>query len=302
MDWTRFIRPSGIPALALCPGRAQMEARVCADDPGLERWTSDAANMGTMAHDAIAQTLSVLWFTSAAETAEDAMQQTEGMQQRLDTWTKAVVRGCVSYAVDVMTALRASHPGQRVRIFIERHLSGEVVGIKRGGTADLILVCGDDLIIVDWKCGFLYQGSAATHWQMHTYAVLAYEKYRPKRIVAHLAQGRLGNFSAAEYYEADIARLRNMVASIVTESEWEHAALCPSPSIDACGYCKALTRCREAGDYIMRACDEAALFGTENADRVKLANDAALAKRFVEAVKEQQKRWREENAKKDGET
>ena len=63
------------------------------------------------------------------------------------------------------------------------------------------------------------------------------------------------------------------------------------PSIEACRYCKAITHCRAVRERIMHAREELALFGDAVPDRIRLMEDAALARRFSEEVRALQKEW-----------
>lgn len=294
-----YIRPSSLDALELCPGRALMEARAIDAVPAIAHLSRPIAEQGTMGHAVIAQTLALTYQQPGGWTlADDALAQMAGTMQRLAEWTRDGVRRCVAYAVSLVD--QAMQEGYRITIQIEMKLSGHAVGIPRGGTADIVILCrnqDDDIIrwviVDDHKLGFLDQGEAADHLQLGTYAVMAFTKYKPERgVTVHLAQGRRQEFSSAHYRPEDITAIRPRITRVVRLCWADEPPL--SPCIQACRYCKSITHCRAVRERIMHAAEELALFGDENVDRIKMAEDAALAKRFAEEVKALQKQWQDE--------
>lgn len=290
-----FVRPSNLGALSICAGKAQMESRAVIAMPVLERLESPQAAMGTLGHLVIAQTLALMYHGDDAQTRDqdECLAKMSGAMARLSEWDRDVVRRCVGYAVALIEKYRPNRDG----ILIEQKMCGKLIGIARGGTADLVLVCGDIVIVLDHKCGFLDQGHAAEHVQTAAYAVMAYDKFKCREVHVHLAQGRLapGNrFSSAAYDVHAIAAARSFTLGIVTKASMVTAQL--SPSIKACRYCKALTVCREARGYFMRANDSMSMFGAPETpeDRLAIADAAAIAKRFSDEVKLLQKQWAKE--------
>jgi hypothetical protein len=285
IDCRPFIRPSSLPALALCPGRALMEARACAQAPWLEAMQSDAAREGTLAHEAIAQVLLCCWQEKMP--ADLALDRCGALLARLSPWAKQAARTCVAYALALRERLERESGGP-VTSQVERHLGGDGIGIRRGGTADLVLIGGNRVVVVDWKCGFLDQGNATTHRQLHAYAVMAWDRYRQplgiRSVDIHLAQGRLRAFSAARFTEAWIEAARADCQRVVAAASADAPPL--APSIGACRYCKALPWCRAARESIMDAIAEHALFGEAPDDVARQDEAAALARRFAAAVKD----------------
>jgi hypothetical protein len=274
-----------------------MEARAISEVPAIERISRPAAQQGTLGHDVIAQTLALIYHgpTGWRDPGEIVAMQ-DAMMLRLEPWAKDAVRRCVSYAVALVDAESKRHP-IKPTVEIEMKLSGGLINVKRGGTADLVIIGNDKVIIADWKLGFLDQGEAADHVQLSAYAVMAWDKYFAMRrkdnsactIEIHLAQGRLREFSAATFDKQDIESARAKIKHIVEKCISSDAQIVPS--ITACRYCKAITQCRILRERIMRAQDELAMFGASPEDRVRLAEDAALARRFSEDAKELAKVW-----------
>lgn len=298
IDLASFVRPSSMDAIERCPGRPTMEARALAQVPALARITHAIAEQGTKAHAVKAQILSLIYHTPGVQSDPyEAMTKMAGALAQLEPWASDACRRCVTYVVALVGQLVSE--GYRVQVEVEMHLPGTGVGIKRGGTADTVLLCwkNDQLrrvVVEDTKTGFLDQGEAADHLQLSTYAVMAWDKYLPAEPVdIHLAQGRRREFSAARFDAPTIVGVRGRIRQAVAGAFAREPEL--RPSIDACRYCKALTHCRAAREYIMHAAEELSLFGDSVEDRVRFIDAAAIAKRFAEEVRNLQKEWTKEN-------
>lgn len=294
MAVAEFIRPSSIQAIELCPGRPTMEDRICQLIPGWQDKISPIAQQGTMAHAVIAQALALMYHSPVCLAQDQALANLASALDRLEPWSRDAARRCVAYASALVDTWRAK--GYRVKVQIEMHLSGKEVDISRGGTADLVLVCTGGgpvaVIVVDWKTGFLDQGEACEHRQLGTYAVMARDKYEPDHLEVHLAQGRRQEFSAGYFDHPAIEEIRGIVKAAVESAEADNPPL--NPRIDACRYCKALVLCAAARERIMNANDRHSLLGTDPSDRARLAEDAALARRFAEEARDLAKLWREQ--------
>jgi hypothetical protein len=290
-----FIRPSAIAAIELCPGRPTMEDRICQMIPGWQDRCSPIAQQGTMAHAVIAQALALMYHAPVAKTQDQALVHLAGALERLEPWSRDAARRCVAYASALVDTWRAK--GYQVTVQIEMHLSGRGVDIARGGTADLILVCRHPstqqvaVLLLDHKTGFIDQGEACEHRQLGCYSVMAMDKYNPDHLEVHLAQGRRQEFSAGYFDDQAVEEIRAIVKAAVAAAKAENPPL--RPSIDACRYCKALPLCGAAREHIMNAAERHALLGADPADRARLAEDAALARRFAEEARELAKLWRE---------
>jgi hypothetical protein len=288
-----FIRPSAIAAFELCPGRPTMEGRICQAIPGWQDKTSAIAEQGTMAHAVIAQALALMYHSPVCLAQDQALVHLAGALERLEPWSRDAARRSVAYAASLVDIWRSK--GYQVTVQIEMHLSGKGIGINRGGTADLVLLCATKhhlaVLVVDWKTGFLDQGEACEHRQLGAYAVMAADKHQPDHMEVHLAQARRKEFSAGYFDDQAVADIRSAVLAAVSAAQEEKPPL--RPSIDACRYCKALPLCAAARNHIMHAAERHALLGTDPTDRAKLAEDAALARRFAEEARELAKLWRE---------
>ena len=301
IDRAQYIRPSALAAIEICPGRPLMEARSIAVVPAIEKISRPAAEQGTLGHSVVAQTLALIYHQPGGWVLpDDAIAQMAPLIEKLNTWTRDAVRRCVAYAVALVD--QANSAGYSPHIQIEIHLSGKGINIARGGTADFIILCKkygevklDWVIVADWKLGFLDQGNAADNLQLGAYAVMAHDKYEPRHgVTVHLAQGRNQDFSGADYSANDIERVRERIIAAVGSAWDDRPEL--KPYIDSCRYCKAITQCRALRENVMHAAEQNALFGDRDIDKIKLASDAALARRFAEDARELAKQWKLENA------
>ena len=290
MNIHEFIRPSTLAGIEACNVRPTMEAHATDILPALATWSSPIAEQGTKAHDIAAQTLALIYHGPVQQDPAAALAKMAGGLATLEPWAADAARRCVAYVVALVDQMKAE--GLRVKVEVEMHLSGQGFNVRRGGTADVVLLGfdGDRLVKVvveDHKTGFLDQGHAADHLQLHTYAGMAWDRYAkagPVRMEVHLAQGRRREFSAASFKPEDIDRIRARVMAVVA------AALKPSPEarpgIDQCRYCRALTLCRAARSAVDDAIEEWAYFGTK-------PEALALVRRFADAAQETAALWRD---------
>ena len=293
----QFIRPSSMSAIELCPGRPRLEAQICNLIHGWYDRSSPVAIQGTKAHDVQAHTLALIYHRpDGFHPASEALDDMRNHLAALEPWAADAARRCVAYCVALVDSLLAQ--GLRVRVEVEMHLPGGSTGIQRGGTAD-VLIFGYDangvlrkLIVEDTKTGFLDQGEASDHLQLHGYAAMAWEKYLPESLEVHLAQGRIREYSAASFTTSDIENIGRRCRKIVDIATSDRPSF--FPCINACRYCKGLPLCAAARGKIMSDAKRLEMFGVDYSDRIKMDDDAKLARRFVEEVKELQVFFREQ--------
>lgn len=258
--------------------------------PAIGRLERAIALQGTMGHEVIAQTLALIYHGPQRAAPGVAMAHMAPAIEQLLPWTRDGVRRCVAYVVALMDA--EERAGRRPVLHVELKMSGKGINVPRGGTADVVIQSGDLVIVEDHKLGFLDQGDAADHLQLGAYACMAWDRFRPAEVHVHLAQGRLRDFTAARFTRQHIEATRARVCAAVAAAEQSAPAL--RPAIDACRYCKAITHCRALREHLMHAADELALMGAAPEDRLRLAEDAALARRFAEEAKELARQWSNE--------
>lgn len=295
MNRLPFIRPSSMPAIEACPGRALMEARACALVPAMRDWCSEPARQGTMGHAVLAGVFQDA-FAGDWSQAASVIDTLPGRMVGIADWCKDAVRHCVSYGLDLVRNHVPNY--QDISVQVEQHLEGDGIGVAAGGSADLILILGTKgvtelVVVVDWKTGFVSQGDAADHLQLACYAVMAADRWKPRHgVIVHLAMGRRREFTSALYDAEGLEAARQRIAKAALLARDPAPEL--RPSITACRYCKALAFCAAAREHIMTAADQFALFGAEPTDRVQLAQAAAIAKRFHQEADALAKHWRDE--------
>jgi hypothetical protein len=283
-DLLEFLRPSSMGAIEHCPGRPAMEARACDLVPFLRDMESIPARQGKLGHEVLAGILGSA-FTGDWSRAGEVIATIEGRMSGLEAWTKDAVRQCAAYACALIASL--SRRFYRLEILVEEWLDGDGIGVPRGGTADLIVLCFSDqttlslVVVDDHKCGFVSQGDAADHLQLGGYGVMSWDRWHPRGgVEVHLAAGRRHEFTSAHYDAPTIAAVRARLRRAAAAARVAAPEL--RPCRKACVYCRALLFCRPAREMIMDARDDLALFGFDPADRLALQDAAALAKRFAQ--------------------
>jgi hypothetical protein len=273
-----------------------MEARACAQVPFLQEHCSEPARQGTMGHAVLAGLFQDA-FAGDWQQASAVVNTTPARLTGLAPWCADAVKHCLAYGLDLVRSYVSRHAS--LEVLVEQRLDGKGINVPAGGSADLILLCKDShgtieqVIVIDWKTGFVSQGEAADHLQLACYAVMAFDAWRPSNgVVVHLAMGRRQEFSSALYDGPALTAVRRRITAASTAAQLPEPELVPS--ITACRYCKALAFCAAAREHFMTAADQLSLFGATPADRVQLAQAAAIAKRFMQEADALAKQWRTE--------
>ncbi len=253
--------------------------------PCLRDLCGEPARQGIKGHDALAVTIRDA-FTGDWSRASEIIAQIHGRLAGLETWTKDGVKSCLAYALTIIK--RCAHQYHSIEVTVEIHLDGAGIDTPRGGSADIIVRCYSQAgrrlrsIVIDHKLGFVSQGDAADHLQLGGYSVMEWDASLPiDGVEVHLSAGRRHEFTCANYDEAAIAGVRARIKRLVAAARAPAPPL--RPSLKACKYCKALLFCRATREFIMDASESASLFGFQPEDRLRLADAAALAKRFAQA-------------------
>jgi hypothetical protein len=291
----RFIRPSSLGAIALCNGRPTMEAAVVEAEG--EPTSSPVADLGTDLHARTQQAIE--GWKLAQETGEHgatwgdtiALACNEATADGVDSWS---VR-CLQLALEFARDLIAKHDIHPDNVLTEHRLDMASLGFTKGGTADLVLVVPEKLVVViDWKYGFLDQGDADDHDQTSAYAAAAAETFDCDKVLVYLCQPRAEKahrYSGAEYPAETLRKNRAWTAAVIRLARGADPQL--DPSYAACVHCRALTRCAAAKEYIVRAQEALALIGPPADPDAwgDLIGAAKLAEKWADQVKDQGKAY-----------
>jgi hypothetical protein len=278
-----FIRPSSLHAIAACPGRPTMEAAYV--NTYGEPESSTEASMGHQAHAWAAE--GILNWRQGDEWGDAiAKACNEATESGLDHWTVWCIQSCIEFARDLI----AKHDIERENVLVEHSLEMLSQGMDRPGTADLVLVIPFKLVVVvDWKFTFLDQGDAGDHDQLQGYGNAAAATFKTSEVIVYLFQPRAekGKRASAAKFDA---------ATIYANSAWTRAvvaiAKAPNPNLapsyESCLYCRALTRCLAAREFIMDAKEALQFLGNPRDPDSwgELAAAAKIGEKFAEDSKD----------------
>jgi hypothetical protein len=281
-----FIRPSSLHAIAACPGRPTMEAAVV--NAYGEPESSTEASMGHKAHAYTAE--SILNWREGQEWGDAiAKSCNEATEAGLDHWTVWCIQSCCEFARDLI----AKYGIERDMVLVEHAMEMLTQGMARTGTADLVLVeAFKRVIVVDWKFTFLDQGDATDHDQLASYATSAAETFKTSEVEVYLYAPRAEKGKRATGAKFDAKALQQNAAwarAVVARAKAPNPELVPS--YNSCLYCRALTRCAAAKEFIVNTQEALLLIGQpSNPDAWgELAAAAKLAEKFGDDGKEQVK-------------
>lgn len=285
-----FMRPSSLHAIATCPGRPLMEAEFV--NRYGEPESSPEASMGNKAHAYVADAIN--GWKLAQETGEagacwdDAITNacaaaTAGGMGPWDVWC---IRSCLEFA----RGLIAKHGIEPDHVLVEHPLEMAGVGMKKSGTADLVLVIPFRLVIVtDWKYTYLDQGDASEHDQLQAYATAGAATFQVDDVLVYLYAPRAEKnkrATAAHFNAKSLAANATWTRAVIARSSALNPELCAA--YDACLYCRALTRCAAAKEFFMNAQEALHVLGDPLDPDAwgQLAAAAKIAEKFGDDAKD----------------
>lgn len=282
----KFIRPSALAAIALCPARPTMEAAVVSAEGELP--SSDEAVTGTSLHGFSQQGVEA-WKAGSSWDDAIALACNGAAQSGHNAWDI----WCLRFALEAVRDLIIQHEIEPESVLTEHTLDMVAMGFTQGGTSDVVLVKPGKLVIIaEYKFGFLDQGDADAHDQTSIYAGAAAETFACDKVEVRLIQPRAekANRNTGATYDGDTLRAnRAWTAAVIRRARVDDPEL--EPSYAACVHCKALTRCAAAKEHFMRAKAALELIGPPvDADaRGELIGAAKLAQKWADAVIDQEK-------------
>lgn len=202
--------------------------------------TSEAAKEGTLAHELAELKIQLLIKDITKRTYNARVKKLK--EQEL--WNDEM-ESCTQKYADIINDIMLSY-NIAPSVQIEQKLNLTKIIPEGFGTADCVIMCGDDLHVIDYKHGKGVPVSAENNPQMMLYALGAVYKYALiysfKRIVLHIVQPRIDNFSTWELSAYDLYKFSKEVeriAAIAYAGEGEF-----NPGEEQCKFCRASQTCR----------------------------------------------------------
>lgn len=232
-----ILSPSSAVRWMACPGSVELTR-------DLPDTSSDFADEGTVAHEVAARCL-----TSGVDASTHI-----GWQMTVNgkTWTvDADMAGFVQQYVDYVRGVVTSTGGE---LLVEQKLpiSGLTGEAGAHGTADTVVLAGDELIVVDLKYGRGVAVASEDNPQLQIYAAAALEEYslvgdfKNVRMVIH--QPRLGVVSEWVQSFSDLLDFAEQVREAAEFTRHEQAPLMPTPK--GCKFCRAKATCPALSEHV----------------------------------------------------
>lgn len=220
-------------------------ARICAEKPDTE---SPYAKEGTLAH-AICEVKLYGFFSAAPKKTitsklnklkKDKLYQPE-MDGYTDDYTDYVKKIALSFSSKAHAA-------------VERRVDYSNYAPEGFGTADCIIVHGEELHIIDFKYGKGVPVSAENNSQLKLYALGAYQQYGLfypiKNITLHIVQPRINNFSE---WATTLEELTKWGDSIKPAAQLAFEGGGEFHSGEHCRFCKINGTCRKRCEECLSA-------------------------------------------------
>ena len=206
-------RASQMGFISQCPGRWK-STRDLADKPGA------AALRGTRIHAALAAHIAL---------AHEPDDLREGDAETYES--------CVRYATPLCESAEEIHAECRLS------LTQQI-----GGTADVVFVRKEDIVVVDWKCGRGDLHEEAVRFQLSIYIAAALERFQRPRGKGIAYQPGTGVEISIELCLDDVESVREACQLVIAAATSDEMVL--RPTADGCRYCPARDHCPAAAATI----------------------------------------------------
>lgn len=200
--------PSSLKRRELCPGSYKLEK----DLPEPEK--SDSAIEGTLHHDEVANMiLDFVEDRAVREFSEEA-----------------------KMAFNYFWSIVSQYGKEGLQILPEYRMSYKYCGIEQFfGTADVVIVVSDKVIIADWKFGRREVDPAEENTQGAAYALMAMQEFKKEIAEVHFFNPVIHQTTSTTF--TDKQQIASYIMSVIAIAQEENAPVIPSE--DACRYCKA---------------------------------------------------------------
>lgn len=206
--------------------------------------TSEAAKEGTLAHELAEQKLRNYFYPQDVTKRKLSAFITKCRKDEL--WDDEMLGYTDTYLEYIKQVAMGFDSAPYVVPEKSYDLTEYIPGPGAHGTADCVMLHGDQLHIFDFKYGKGVKVEAAGNIQLQLYALGAYEAYKllyaVKDVHLHIIQPRIDNISSWSLTLEDLKKVGEVIRK---KAELAAAGLGEyNPSADACRFCRAKAVCR----------------------------------------------------------
>lgn len=238
-----LLSASGAHRWLLCTPSAKLEEQ-------FPDTTSEAAREGTLAHE-LAELKVRNYFNPADISKRKLNAQIKKMKEN-ELWQDEMLGHTDTY-IDYIRDVSIKLPSQPY-VAVEKRLDLGAYVPEGFGTADCIMLQGEDLFVLDFKYGKGVPVSAEENPQMMLYALGAYKAYcflyPISRIHMSIIQPRLDNISEWECSLEELLKFGQYVSERAALAVKGEGDFCPGEK--QCRFCRAKQQCRARADHNIR--------------------------------------------------
>ena len=238
-----LLSASGAHRWLLCTPSAKLEEQ-------FPDTTSEAAREGTLAHE-LAELKVRNYFNPADISKRKLNAQIKKMKEN-ELWQDEMLGHTDTY-IDYIRDVSIKLPSQPY-VAVEKRLDLGAYVPEGFGTADCIMLQGEDLFVLDFKYGNGVPVSAEENPQMMLYALGAYKAYcflyPISRIHMSIIQPRLDNISEWECSLEELLKFGQYVSERAALAVKGEGDFCPGEK--QCRFCRAKQQCRARADHNIR--------------------------------------------------
>lgn len=201
--------PSSMKRRELCPGSYRMEK----DLPDAEQ--SEAAIAGTLYHDEVANMILAL------KEGREIKEQSEEARMAFNYFFSVV----------------SMYGKNGLQILPEYRMTFLYCGIEQFfGTADVVIVTADKVIIIDWKFGHREVDHAEENSQGAAYALMAMQEFKKEIAEVHFFNPVIKQTTSATF--TDRQKIANYLMGVIAKAQEDDAPIIAGE--EQCRYCKAM--------------------------------------------------------------